>query len=66
MDYFITLYSRHKAKISLTQQKSKFRLCGEKDEIINHLVSECSKVAKLVGESDSLGIVQEILVPNTT
>ena len=28
--------------INKMQQNSKFRLCGERDETINHIVSECS------------------------
>ena len=28
-----------------TQQNSKCRLCGDKDETINHIISECSKLA---------------------
>ena len=32
------------AKIDNTQQNIKCRLCEEKDEIINHIVSECSKL----------------------
>ena len=35
-----------KAKIDKTQQNSKFRLCGDRDETINHLISECSKLAQ--------------------
>ena len=31
-------------KINVTQQKSKFRLCGERDETITHIISECSKI----------------------
>ena len=34
-----------KAGIDETQQISKFRLCGERDETINH-ISECSKLAQ--------------------
>ena len=33
-----------KAKIDKTQQNSKCRLCGDRDEMINH-ISECSKLA---------------------
>ena len=32
-----------KAKINNMQQNSKCRLCRERDETINHIVSECSK-----------------------
>ena len=31
-----------KAKIDKTQQNSKCRLCGDRDETINHIISECS------------------------
>ena len=34
-----------KARIDKTQQNSKCRLCGERDETINHIISECSKLA---------------------
>ena len=33
------------ARIDKTQQKSKFRLRGDKDETINHIINECSKLA---------------------
>ena len=33
-----------KARIDKTQQSSKFRLCGDRDETINHIISECSKL----------------------
>ena len=32
------------AKIDKTQQNSKFRLRGDRDETINHIISECSKL----------------------
>ena len=35
-----------KAKIDKTQQNSKDRLCGDRDETINHMKSECSKLAQ--------------------
>ena len=35
-----------KARINKTQQNSKCRLCGERDETINHIISECSKLAQ--------------------
>ena len=35
-----------KARIDLTQQNSKCRLCGDRDETINHIISECSKLAQ--------------------
>ena len=36
-----------KARIDKTQQNSKCRLCGDRDETINHIISECSKLAQL-------------------
>ena len=35
-----------KAGIVKTQRNSKCRLCGDKDETINHMISECSKLAQ--------------------
>ena len=35
-----------KARIDKTQQNSKCRLCGERDKTINHIISECSKLAQ--------------------
>ena len=35
-----------KAKIDETQQHSKCRLCGDRDETINHIISECSILAQ--------------------
>ena len=32
--------------IDKTQQNSKCRLCGDRDETINHMISECSKLAQ--------------------
>ena len=29
-----------------TQQNSKYRLCGDREEIVNHIISECSKLAQ--------------------
>ena len=34
------------ARIDKTQQNSKWRLCGDRDETINHIISECSKLAQ--------------------
>ena len=34
-----------KARINKTQQNSKCRLCSDRDETINHIISECSKLA---------------------
>ena len=30
----------------MTQQNSKCRLCGDRDETINHIISECTKLAQ--------------------
>ena len=38
--------SHIKARIDETQQNSKCRLCGDRDETSNHLISECSKLAQ--------------------
>ena len=35
-----------KARIDKTQQNSKCRLCKDKDETINHIISECIKLAQ--------------------
>ena len=35
-----------KARIDKTQQNSECRLCGGRDETINHIISECSKLAQ--------------------
>ena len=37
-----------KVRIDMTQQKSKCRLCGDRDDTINHIISECSKLAQKV------------------
>ena len=29
-----------------TQQNSKYRLCGDRDETIHHIISECNKLAQ--------------------
>ena len=42
-----TIRTNHiKARIYKTQQNSKCRLCGDRDETINHIISECSKLAQ--------------------
>ena len=33
-------------RIDKTQQNSKCRLCGDRDETINHIISECSKLSQ--------------------
>ena len=35
-----------KARIDQTQQNNKWRLCGDRDETINHIISECSKLVQ--------------------
>ena len=35
-----------KARIDKTQQNIKCRLCSDRDKTINHIVSECSKLAQ--------------------
>ena len=37
-----------KARIDKTQQNIKCRQCGDRDETINHIISECSKLAQRV------------------
>ena len=42
-----TIRTNHiKAMIDKMQQNSKCRLCGDKDETINHIISACSKLAQ--------------------
>ena len=35
-----------KARVDKKQQNSKCKLCGDRDETINHIISECSKLAQ--------------------
>ena len=35
-----------KGKIANMQQNSKYRLCGERDETVNHKISGCNKLAQ--------------------
>ena len=35
-----------KAKIDKTKQESKCRMCGQADESVNHILSECSNMAQ--------------------
>ncbi len=54
--------------IDKTQQSSRYRLCGDREEAINHIISECSKLTQkenktrhnMEGEGDPLGIVREV------
>ena len=40
-----TVTTNHiKARIDKTQQNSKCRLCSDRDETINHIISECTKL----------------------
>ena len=38
--------NHNKARIDKTQQNSKCWLCGDRDETINHIISECSKLTQ--------------------
>ena len=38
--------NHNKVRIDKTQQNSKCRLCGDRDETINHIISECSKLVQ--------------------
>ena len=42
----LPIAAQDKARIDKTQQISKCRLCGDRDETINHIISECSKFAQ--------------------
>ena len=48
-----------KSRINKTQQNSRFWLCGDRDEMINHIISECRKLALKMYEPrhDRLGKV---------
>ena len=42
-----TVRTNHiKVRIDKTRQHSKCRLCSDRDEMINHIISECSKLAQ--------------------
>ena len=42
-----TIWTNHvKARIDKTQQNSKCKLCADRDETINQIISECSKLAQ--------------------
>ena len=56
-----------KMRIDKMQQNSKCRLCSDRNETFNHIISECSKLAQKEyktrhnrGEGDPQGDVQEI------
>ena len=40
-----------KAKIDMTQQNRKCRLCDDRDETVNHIISKCSKLTKKKSET---------------
>ena len=48
------------------QQNSKCRLCGDRDETVNHIINKYSKLAQKeydwVGKGSPLGIVQKIKI----
>ena len=55
--------NRIKASIDKTQQNSKCRLCSDKDEISNHIIIGCSKLAQKgykARQGDPQGNMQEI------
>ena len=56
--------SNIKAWIDKTQQNSRYSLCDYRNETINHVISECSKLAQkeynIIRQGDSVGIVHEI------
>ena len=59
-----------KARIDKMQQSNRCRLCGDRDETINHIITECSKLAqkdkKRLGEhGDLLGIELEVKFDHT-
>ena len=55
-----------KGRIDKMLQNSKCKLCGDRDEMINHMISKCSKLmlkeykTQLSGEGDPLGTVLEV------
>ena len=56
-----------KAKINKTQQNRKCRLCCDRDDTINHIISKCGELAQYEYKTKhdwvskvTLGIVQEI------
>ena len=40
-----------KSKINRTQQNSKYRLCGDKNKLINYIISKHSKLAQIEYQS---------------
>ena len=42
----VVITNHIKARIDKTQQNSKYRLCRDRYETINHIISECSKLAQ--------------------
>ena len=44
-----------KARIDKTQHKCKYRLCSDRNETINHMISECSKLAQRNTRLDTIG-----------
>ena len=49
-----------KARIDKTQQNSKYRLCGDRDETINHIIRECSKLAQKEYKTRNDWVAKEI------
>ena len=50
-----------KAKIDQSQQESKCRMCGKADETVNHLLSECSKMAQREYKRRHVGLEREYI-----
>ena len=49
-----------KAKVDKTQQKSKYMLRGDRDETINHIISQCIKLAQMVYKARHEWVEKEI------
>ncbi len=54
-----------KTRIDKLQQNSKRRLCSDRDETMNHMISECSKLAQKEykrrrGLAEVVGTVQQV------
>ena len=50
-----------KEKIYMSQQNSRCRLCGDRDEIINHIVSECSQRKKKTKKTKKTNIKHDLM-----
>ena len=45
-----------KAKIDMTQENSKCRICGKAELSVNHVLGECSKLAKRSVKDDMVSL----------